>query len=149
MPQCRKLCPQEAREPPERLGSPYSHRSESQSAVNILTAMAENERVVKKESDPQRKAIAVAWLFHLVGDIHQPLHTAQLFTIDYPKGDRGGNENLCPGDAGGATDRSTPVLGWGDYLQSESYIATKRSNGTAKPPGVSAEPAHRTCVHRL
>jgi hypothetical protein len=42
--------------------------------VNILTAMAENENVVKKESDPERKAIALAWLFHLVGDIHQPLH---------------------------------------------------------------------------
>jgi hypothetical protein len=62
--------------------------------VNILTAMAENETVVKKESDPERKAIAFAWLFHLVGDIHQPLHTVQLFTADYPKGDRGGNQ-IC------------------------------------------------------
>src|SRR6476620_9228994 len=42
---------------------------------NILTAMAENESVVKKETDPERKAIALASLFHLVGDIHQPLHT--------------------------------------------------------------------------
>ena len=56
--------------------------------------MAENESVVKNETDPERKAIALAWLFHLVGDIHQPLHTAQLFTVDYPKGDRGGNE-IC------------------------------------------------------
>src|SRR5262249_15446480 len=40
------------------------------------------------------KAIALAWLFHLVGDIHQPLHTVQLFTVDYPQGDRGGNE-IC------------------------------------------------------
>jgi hypothetical protein len=56
--------------------------------------MAENETVVKKESDRERKAIALAWLFHLVGDIHQPLHTAQLFTVEYPNGDRGGNE-IC------------------------------------------------------
>jgi len=62
--------------------------------VNILTAMAENGRIVKNETDPELKAIALAWLFHLVGDIHQPLHTAQLFTVDYPKGDRGGNE-IC------------------------------------------------------
>jgi hypothetical protein len=62
--------------------------------VNILTALAENESVVKKGSNPERKAIALAWLFHLVGDIHQPLHTAQLFTVDYPNGDRGGNE-IC------------------------------------------------------
>jgi S1/P1 Nuclease len=49
---------------------------------------------VKNESDPERKAIALAWLFHLFGDIHQPLHTAQLFTVKYSQGDRGGNE-IC------------------------------------------------------
>jgi hypothetical protein len=63
--------------------------------ANILTAMAENEGVVRNDrSDPERRAIALAWLFHLVGDIHQPLHAAQLFTVEYPKGDRGGNE-IC------------------------------------------------------
>jgi hypothetical protein len=56
--------------------------------------MAENERIVKNETDPERKAIALAWLFHLVGDIHQPLHVSQIFTLDYPNGDRGGNE-IC------------------------------------------------------
>ena len=53
-----------------------------------------NESVVENQNDPERRAIALAWLFHLVGDIHQPLHTAQLFTVDYPQGDRGGNE-IC------------------------------------------------------
>ncbi len=62
--------------------------------MNILTALAENENVVKNGNDPERKAITLAWLFHLVGDIHQPLHTAQLFTVDYLNGDRGGNE-IC------------------------------------------------------
>jgi S1/P1 Nuclease len=62
--------------------------------VNILTAMAENEGAVKNDSNLERKAIALAWLFHLVGDIHQPLQTAQLFTVEYPNGDRGGNE-IC------------------------------------------------------
>jgi len=59
--------------------------------VNILTALAENERMAKTDGDPTRRAIALTWLFHLVGDVHQPLHTAQLFTTDYPNGDRGGN----------------------------------------------------------
>jgi S1/P1 Nuclease len=57
--------------------------------VNILTAMTENESMAKKESDAERRAIAIAWLFHLVGDIHQPLHTAQLFTTEYPQGRQG------------------------------------------------------------
>ena len=50
--------------------------------VNILTALAENENVVKNENDSEQKAIALTWLFHLVGDIHQPLHAVQLFTVD-------------------------------------------------------------------
>jgi len=37
------------------------------------------------------KAVALAWLEHLVGDLHQPLHAASRFTAAYPKGDRGGN----------------------------------------------------------
>jgi S1/P1 nuclease len=56
--------------------------------------MTENESIVKNYNEAEQKAIALAWLFHLVGDIHQPLHTAQLFTVDYPNGDRGGNE-IC------------------------------------------------------
>jgi hypothetical protein len=75
-------------------GQPTTVQIKEPEPVNILTALAENESVVKKENDGERKAIALAWLFHLVGDIHQPLHTAQLFTIDYPNGDRGGNE-IC------------------------------------------------------
>jgi hypothetical protein len=58
--------------------------------VNILTAMAEKQDVVKNANDPERKAIALAWLFHLVGDIHQPLHAVQLFTVEYPEVTRGG-----------------------------------------------------------
>ena len=30
-------------------------------------------------------------LIHLVGDIHQPLHTVSLFSEQFPEGDRGGN----------------------------------------------------------
>src|SRR5262245_38053248 len=75
-------------------GQPASGQIKEPESVNILTAMAENQRIVANDNDPGRKAIALAWLFHLVGDIHQPLHTAQLFTVDYPKGDRGGNE-IC------------------------------------------------------
>ena len=51
--------------------------------VSILTAMADNERIAKNETDPERKAIALAWLFHLVGDIHD--HSDWLFSF----------ENIC------------------------------------------------------
>jgi hypothetical protein len=62
--------------------------------VNILSALPENERIVRSQAPAEQRAIALAWLFHLVGDVHQPLHTVQLFTREYPTGDRGGNE-IC------------------------------------------------------
>ena len=39
------------------------------------------------------KAVALAWLLHLVGDIHQPLHCSSRITPDetLPLGDKGGN----------------------------------------------------------
>jgi hypothetical protein len=42
-------------------------------------------------SDAQARAVALCWVLHLVGDIHQPLHAATLFTPDAPAGDAGGN----------------------------------------------------------
>jgi S1/P1 Nuclease len=63
-------------------GQPASVQTKEPEPVNILTALAENEGVLKNKNDPEPKAITLAWLFHLVGDIHQPLHTAQLFTVD-------------------------------------------------------------------
>ena len=51
-------------------GQPESVQTREPDPVNILSAMAENESVVRKETDPERRAIALAWLFHLVGDIH-------------------------------------------------------------------------------
>jgi hypothetical protein len=38
------------------------------------------------------RAVALAWIEHLVGDIHQPLHASTRVTPDLPKGDRGGND---------------------------------------------------------
>ena len=39
------------------------------------------------------KAVALAWVLHLVGDIHQPLHCSSRVTPDetLPQGDKGGN----------------------------------------------------------
>lgn len=42
------------------------------------------------ESDAE-KAIALAWILHITGDIHQPLHTSAHVTELEPKGDQGGN----------------------------------------------------------
>lgn len=40
----------------------------------------------------QAKGLAYCWLLHLVGDMHQPLHSTAIFSDYFPNGDRGGNE---------------------------------------------------------
>lgn len=37
------------------------------------------------------KAVALAWILHIAGDIHQPLHASGRVTPEEPKGDQGGN----------------------------------------------------------
>jgi S1/P1 Nuclease len=44
-----------------------------------------------KDGTAEDKAIYLCWLLHLVGDIHQPLHCAEMFSERFPEGDRGGN----------------------------------------------------------
>jgi len=66
---------------------------------------------------------------HLVGDIHQPLHTAQLFTVEYPKGDRGGNE-ICVrvSQAGQPMDLHRF---WDGVITSSSNLTRLQNEGTA------------------
>jgi S1/P1 Nuclease len=110
-------------------GQPATVQTREPERVNILTAMAENESVVKQEGDREQKAIALAWLFHLVGDIHQPLHTAQLFTVEYHQGDRGGNE-ICVRvtQAGQPTDLHRF---WDGVITSSLNLTRLRNEATA------------------
>ncbi len=45
-------------------------------------------------ADPQApvadRALALCWVMHLAGDIHQPLHTSTIYSPRFPKGDAGG-----------------------------------------------------------
>jgi len=110
-------------------GQPPNVQIREPDPVNVLTAITENESIVKNQSDAERKAIALAWLFHLVGDIHQPLHTAQLFSVDYPNGDRGGNE-ICVR----ATRAGQPMdlhRFWDGIITSSQNLTRSRNEATA------------------
>jgi len=39
----------------------------------------------------ERQGARLCWLFHLVGDLHQPLHSTALVCERFPNGDRGSN----------------------------------------------------------
>jgi S1/P1 Nuclease len=72
--------------------------------------------------------LALASLFHLVGDIHQPLHTAQLFTVEYPQGDRGGNQ-ICVRVRQGKQPMDLHRF-WDDVITSSSDLTRLRNAAT-------------------
>lgn len=57
---------------------------------NIVTALGKSKREATAGGDRVERAVAVAWLFHLTGDIAQPLHCTELVSDQFPAGDRGG-----------------------------------------------------------
>jgi hypothetical protein len=61
-------------------------------AENVLSALSTNVRVIRdSHSSEADRAIALCWVFHLLGDLHQPLHVISMITPELPNGDRGGN----------------------------------------------------------
>jgi len=103
-------------------------RTKPPAAVNILTALAENETTAKTDDNAQKRAIALTWLFHLVGDIHQPLHTVQIFTTTYPNGDRGGNEMCVRASRFGKA--MTLHRFWDGVITSSSNVTRLRNKAT-------------------
>ena len=61
--------------------------------LNIIQALIRSTTRMKRPTASSReKAIELCWIFHLVGDLHQPLHSTALFSErGFPTGDRGGN----------------------------------------------------------
>ena len=73
-------------------GQPDSVTTRDPAEVNVEKTFEQKMGIIRDaNSTAIDKAMALAWVFHLVGDVHQPLHTSALFTTDFPNGDQGGN----------------------------------------------------------
>lgn len=72
--------------PPDELSPPRGPQQDGY----LLWALEENVRRLGSDSDAVR-AVALTWLFHLVTDVHQPMHDIALVDAAHPDGDRGGN----------------------------------------------------------
>ncbi len=61
--------------------------------LNIIQALKGNLLVWRDQTaSDSDKAVALCWIIHLTGDLHQPLHNVALFSrAFFPEGDRGGN----------------------------------------------------------
>jgi hypothetical protein len=59
---------------------------------NAIERLGALEAILREDGAPApERATSVAWLIHLAGDVHQPLHCASRVTAQDPQGDRGGN----------------------------------------------------------
>jgi hypothetical protein len=59
---------------------------------NAQTQIAAFRAVLASNRPDLLKSYDLAWLLHIVGDVHQPLHAAARFSRDNRDGDDGGNE---------------------------------------------------------
>jgi hypothetical protein len=84
---------------------------------------------VLEASDPLApvadRALALCWVMHVAGDIHQPLHTSTLYSAAYPEGDAGGSKQFVQ-------DPETKTVVslhwyWDDRVNKSADAATIRS----------------------
>ena len=73
-----------------RPGQPTSNQQPP--GENIVRAAQRMVGVLRGDNPASVRAMALCWIFHLTGDVHQPLHTSALFTSQFPQGDRGGTK---------------------------------------------------------
>lgn len=99
---------------------------------NVETAIV---KIAKLARDPNisahTRAACIAWLCHLVGDIHQPLHSVALFDKEHPEGDRGGN-NFFPKEDSDKKDKSLPPINLHAYWDSVGHLGDAGVDGLLK-----------------
>src|SRR5439155_4279547 len=88
---------------------------------NIVTALdGAMKQLQSSDTKSEDKAVALAWLEHLCGDVQQPLHACSMVSTQYPTGDKGGNEQAVR--ANGNVMRLHAV--WDDAIgTSDGYTA--------------------------
>lgn len=60
--------------------------------MNALVAIRKSHAIlINPDKSQAQKKLALRILLHVVGDIHQPLHTATKVSTKFPLGDKGGN----------------------------------------------------------
>jgi hypothetical protein len=76
---------------------PFSQDGSGVSSMTVPVPDAETQiaafRAVLQSASPDRlKSYDLVWLLHLVGDVHQPLHSSTRVSMSLPQGDNGGNK---------------------------------------------------------
>lgn len=128
-------------------GQPASVPAPAPDAENLVAAFQRNVAVVQSAAPDAEKAVALCWIFHLVGDAHQPLHTVSLFTTQFPEGDRGGNLFFIRPDPANPATQNLHAYWDGILLTDDRYepardFATKIENSNGRIPPNAAVESH-------
>ena len=98
---------------------------------SILLAYQTNLDILRGAESDATKAVALCWVFHLIGDVHQPLHTVALFTTQFPppEGDRGGTRFYIRVGEGAHTISLHTF--WDDLILGSERFQSVRNTATA------------------
>ncbi len=66
--------------------TPEGTHGQAREAYALHVEVANDVRAPQHE-----RAIAISWIFHILQDMHQPLHAAEMYSATYPEGDRLGS----------------------------------------------------------
>jgi hypothetical protein len=106
--------------------------------TDIVVALRQRlDDMMTNEAPAADKAVALCWLLHLIGDIHQPLHCATLFSAVFKTGDLGGNAYAIRADDRPQRLHSywDELLGVEDYTKDTPEENTKRYKLVEKAVG--------------
>ena len=112
---------------------------------NAETEIAIFRQTLTSRSSDKLKSYDLVWLMHLVGDVHQPLHSTTRISAGDPAGDNGGNSvkvdaaavgnsnkklhllwDSLPGDAPQASDALTAAITYGKALAPADPVLAKK-----------------------
>lgn len=89
-----------------------------------LDRLKEFDAMIRGRANDSQKAVAIAWLEHIIGDLHQPLHTSARVTDSTPKGDQGGNLFLLT-PQGTPRDKQENLHWYWDSIVTRNFPNTK------------------------
>jgi hypothetical protein len=112
-------------------GQPASVQPVDPPPDNILQAYQTNLDILRIPAPASTKAVAFCWVFHLIGDVHQPLHAVALFTTQFPppEGDRGGTRFYIRAPEGAHTISLHTF--WDDLILGSERFQSVRNTATA------------------
>lgn len=117
-------------------------------AVNAVLAITMAEQMLQNNKVSEfEKGLNVRILLHVVGDIHQPLHTISQFSAKHPFGDKGGNyvllgKNPLAKNLHAYWDKGGGLLVSPHYLRKQLVKKAKdiEANWPCKPEAIPLNP---------